>query len=257
VSTDLENADGEYAENGCLLAEVDPDTGIPTCIDNTLQQINWPSEQEPEKNPAIQFDNAGRIYYSGYTESGRTVLRRYDNGSVKDLINDNIGLDDFLVQPDGSVIVGGQTTNTGAQWVRRITPAGGLQTLVGGTSSQFLRAFPDGNVCLGVWGTGNFGVRRYLTGPAQVESKYWISDNINSETPEKYFSAGDFCQPSDFPQNEGFCGTFGALILGSHTTTDGNVYVAAGSEANGVLMRYFPTIDQTATQVARPRSCRA
>ena len=245
--TDLDNPDGNYIEDGCLLAEIDPDTGVPTCVDNTLSSINWPSESETSNNPPVQFDNLGRIYYSGSTSTGLAVLRRFDAGSVKDFINDNVNLYDFLVQPDGSVFITGQTSNTGTAWTRKITVAGGLQTVLGG-SSQFLRTFPDGNVYLGDWSVG-YGVGRYLTATSQLEPKYWISGATGQPNTEWYHDASDFCEGADMQLNYGFCGNFGASIRGTHTTTSKNVYAVAGRSGNSALMQYYPTVAKPVTQV--------
>jgi hypothetical protein len=234
--------------SGCLLAEVDPSTGIPTCVDQTLQNISW--GLSGAKNPAIQFDNAGAIYYSGNTSDGKTVLRKYASGHVTDLISDNVYLQDFLVLPDANVFVTGGTTSTGVQWVRRITPGGGLQNLRS-TQSQFLRLFPDGNVYMGMWGTNDFGVRRFLTGTNQVESKYWISAPINAETPEQYFNASDFCGEADWSVRQGFCGSYGAFIKASFETGDGNAYAIAGNGGEGVLAQYYPVLSFPTTAVRK------
>lgn len=92
----------QYSPSGCLLAEVAAATGVPTCIDSSLDYINWMQR----RNPAIQFDASGAIYYQGMA-SGRSVLRRYKDGYTSDLINDNVMLYDFLVRPEGSVVVAG------------------------------------------------------------------------------------------------------------------------------------------------------
>ena len=244
---DLANT-STYTGSGCLLAEIQRATGAPTCIDDELSWISW--DEQGSKNPPIQFDQTGAIYYSGTTATGKAVLRRYLNGATTDLITDNVWISDFLVRPDGSVFLTGQTTSTNAAWVRRITPAGGLQNLRA-TQSQFLRAFPDGNVYMGLWGTGNFGVRRFLTASGAVESKFWISSDINAETPERYFDAADYCGDDVRAEREGFCGMYGSAITASFRTTDGKLYVLAGHGAESVLMQYFPTVDVPATAVRK------
>ncbi|MDA9292975.1 hypothetical protein N9Q18_00660 [bacterium] len=240
--TDLADPDGMWREDGCLLAEIDSSTGSPTCIDDSLSGINWPYDDS--YNDAIQFDDLGRIYYSGYDSNYGYVLRRYDNGSTKDLANENISVEDFLVQPDGSVFVTGYTSSTSAQWVRRITPTGGLETVVD-TTSNFLRTFPDGNVYVGLWGSGFLGVSRYLTGDGELEAKQWIGNS------DSYYYYAEFCHGDDYDNNFGFCNSHGSHAAAIHTTLDGNVYALAGYGADLALMRYFPVVDKPTTQVAK------
>jgi hypothetical protein len=244
MKTNLETGEADY-QNGCLLIEINPDTGIPTCIDSTLSQINWPQEGEPAtSNEPIQFDNAGRIYYSGTAADGRTVLRRYESGNITNLINDNIALFDFLVQPDGSVFITGRTESTGTLFTRRITRLGGLETVVNGMHVTWLKAFADGNTYMGR--ADQAGVYRYLTGSSQLDPKYWISHSSN--TP--YFTTEPYCQGDDFNTNFGFCLWGGTQIRGEHSISTGNTYVIAGYQGSeGTLMQYFPTLDKRPTAV--------
>jgi hypothetical protein len=96
------NLDDTTLPGTCLLAEVAPSTGVPTCVDDTLSWITWPQPHSGQ-NPAIQFDGAGAVYYSGHSSDGHTVLRKYVNGTVTDLITDNVSLYDFLVLPEGGM----------------------------------------------------------------------------------------------------------------------------------------------------------
>jgi hypothetical protein len=241
------NLDDTTLSGTCQLAEVDPSTGVPTCVDNTLSSIMW---QQPSsgRNPAIQFDGAGAVYYSANTWDGHTVLRKYADGTVTDLINQNIYLHDFLVLSDGGVLLTGRTTSTGASWLRYRSPTGSLQGLAG-VQSNFLKRFPDGNVYTGVWGTGNFGVRRFLTSTNQLEGKYWITSTIG-DASNAYYKAEDFGCPS--PLRYSFCGWAGSYIQDSFTTDDGKVYAIAGGQGQGgLLMQYFPTVQVGKTAVQR------
>ena len=178
------NLDDTTLPGTCLLAEVDPSTGVPTCVDDTLSSIDWPTPHSG-RSPAIQLDGAGALYYAGHTSGGHAVLRKYLDGTRTDLINADISLDDFLVLGDGRVLVSGQTTPTGARWLRYLSATGSLHGLAG-LNSNFLRLFPDGNVYTGLWGTGNLGVRRFLTSTNELEGKYWIA--AASATPVTYFT---------------------------------------------------------------------
>jgi hypothetical protein len=225
----------------CLIAVVDPASGAPTCVDSQLSFINWSNGN----NPAIQFDASGAIYYTGGTTSGTTVLRRYLNGVATDLINDNVYINDFLVRPDGSVFISGNTTSTGSNWVRRITPSGALQS-IRSTTSTFLRAFPDGNIYMGLWSGTDLGIRRYLTATNTLDPKFWIA---NGTSDSEYFAASDYCTGAQASLLSAFCGTYGAGIKGTYLTDNGKVFAIAGYSANGVLMQYFPDVEVPTTIV--------
>jgi hypothetical protein len=249
------NLDDTTQYGSCRLAEVDPTTGVPTCIDSSLW-ISWPPLHSG-RNAPIQFDAAGAVYYSGGTGDGHTVLRRYYEGTVTDLVNQNINLWDFLVLPDGGVVLTGTTASTQAPWLRYLSRTGSLQGLAP-VQSSFLRRFPDGNVYVGLWGSPNFGVSRFLTATQQLESKYWISAPINNLVPDKYFDANAFCQPDVRPVREGFCGWFGSYIEDSFTTGDGKVFAIAGSGfQGGTLMQYFPSVAAGTTAVQKVYSAQS
>jgi hypothetical protein len=241
------NLDDTTLPGTCLLAEVDPSTGVPTCVDDTLSSIDWPTPHTG-RSPAIQIDGSGALYYAGHTSGGHAVLRKYLDGTRTDLINADISLYDFLVLGDGRVLVSGQTTPTGARWLRYLSATGSVYGLAG-LNSNFLRLFPDGNVYTGLWGTGNFGVKRFLTSTNELEGKYWISGSISNAST--YFDAATFCGP--FTQlRQAFCGWYGSYIQDSFTTDDGKVYAIAGSQGQGgLLMRYYPDVQVGTTAVQR------
>jgi hypothetical protein len=234
----------------CVLAEVEPTTGIPTCVDGTIQSVSW-NAMGSKTNPPVQFDSAGNMFYVG-TLAGKTVLRKYSVGSVSNLVNDNISISDYLVLADSSVIISGSTTSTQAQWIRRITPSGGLSTLVSGSSAQFLTAFNDGNVYFGIWGNGNFGVKRYLTSSAAVDPKYWISGNINTPPyPDRYFDAGAICDKVGRSTMEGFCGWYGSYLTGHFSILGSKNFAISGSRglSGKSLMQYYPVVAKATSEI--------
>lgn len=243
-----------FTSSGCLLAQVDPATGVPTCIDSSLGYIGTSGINSASANPWIQFDASGAMYYAGHATDNKTVLRKYAGGTITDLVNDNITVDDFLVLPDGSVLVNGVTDATHSSWVRRITPQGGLQQLTTSTS-QFMRVFPDGNVYMGLWGSDpsqvdNFGVKRFLTQSNQLEAKYWITSDMNGTVRDGYFKAEDFCSGTDWNARSSFCGTDGAVTNGLFPTSNGSMYaVAGGNQQQGLLTEYYPTLAFPPTDV--------
>jgi hypothetical protein len=238
-----------WAGPRCLLAEVDRASGVPSCVDGTLSAINWPSPRSGSNSP-IQFDAAGAVYYSGWTMGG-TVLRKYLNGVSTDLVSDNIQLWDFLVLPHGDVLLSGTSSASGAQWLRRLTAGGSLQTLRG-VRSNFLRIFPDRNVYMGFTGGTDFGVERYLTSTNQIDPKYWYYGLMNDPAREFHYRALDSCDGSLWTIREAFCGSYGASIQNSIETSDGKVFVVAGwANGGGMLMKYYPTIEAATTSVGK------
>ena len=240
------NLDDTTTLGTCLLAEVDPSTGVPRCVDDTLTSIAWPA-QHTGHNPAIQLDGTGAVYYAGRTSDGHTVLRKYLDGTRTDLVNQDIHLDDFLVLGDGRVLITGRTTPTGATWLRYLSATGSLHGLAG-LQSNFLRLFPDGNVYTGLSGPGNWGVRRFNTSTNELEGKYWISTAMGPEVLSTYYDTRDFGCPSPLP----FCGSSGSRIQDSFTTDDGKVYaIAGGLGQGGQLMQYYPVVKVATTAVQR------
>jgi hypothetical protein len=227
--------------SSCLLASVAKSTGIPICIDDTLQSINW--DRFNRNDAPIQFDSSGGIYYSGYASNGKTILRMFKDGQTTNLINDNIGIGRFIVIPSGGVIVSGTTTSTNANWVRKISPNGGLRTLES-TSAQSFGKFADGNIYYGVWGPSDFGIKRYLVSSDDMDSQYWISGDVNGVNRQTRNNVSDICSyGSSQPTNEGFCGYYGTIYQSAHSPIGGKTYIVAGSSGqNAMLTQVFPSL---------------
>jgi hypothetical protein len=224
----------------CLLALVDKASGLPTCIDDSLQSISW--NVSDGNNPPIQFDSAGAIYYSGDSTSGKTVLRMYKNGKSKDLINDNISVGMFMVVPTGGVIVSGTTTSTGTSWVRRINSSGGLRTFES-TGSSGISTYADGNIYYGVWGPSDFGIKRYLISSDSLDSQYWISGNINGVERQSRNNVSELCSGADDTVNRSFCGWYGTVYSSVHSPIGGKTFIVAGSSGeNRTLTQVYPSL---------------
>lgn len=207
----------------CLLAELDPSTQEPTCVDSTLYNIRTTTFHGP--NAAVQFDAAGAVYYMG-TASGGTVLRRWSGGETRDYIaNSNVLIDDFLVLPDGDVLVSGATYSTHARWVRRIEPSGRVHSLRS-VAATFMRLFPDGNAYLGF----GVGVQRLLTATDTFDAEPFLDAERVKEP----------CAEADASAKAAFCRPAGALMTDSVTTADGRVFAVAGPADGGRLVQYFP-----------------
>lgn len=230
----LETSEPDY-ENGCLLAEVNMDDDSVISIDSTLSHIQWNESNTSYLNSPIQFDQNGAIYYCGSNNTNQ-ILRKYDNGVITDLINDNININDFIVNEDGSVIISGMTTSTNSSWIRKITTSGGLKNIVTSISAQFLSKFPDKNTYMGLWGGDYFGVFRYLTDTSVLDSEPWISGTVINNL--SYNPYNDITGTG--LENSGY---WGALVSDIVKTTNGKVYAKATSNSDYILMQYYPTLE--------------
>jgi hypothetical protein len=185
------------------------------------------------------------------TKGGQTVLRKFDGSTIHDLITDNVMLQSFAVAPNGTVVVTGSTTSTGAYWTRRISPSGSVMTLTNQTAT-FLSAFPDGNVYFGRYG----GVARYDTAADQLDPKFWIADRMQQggyyisdgnggEIPaggNQYNDTGSVCSEAT-PSETSFCNQAGSSITWQYASPNGHEYVVSGGTSYGnTLAAYYPTI---------------
>jgi hypothetical protein len=236
--TDKTNIDNTTLPGSCLLAEVDATSGQTTCVDGDLSYVTW-FDDDLRRNRSIQFDASGSLYYMGNTTPDLTqlVLRKYSNGSRTDIVSGNMQIYDYLVLPDGSVLLSGSTNSTGALWARRITPAGAVQTLVTGEIT-FFNLFPDGNVYFNL----TEGFMRYLTSANQIESKAWIA----WRPTDAYFYVDDF-DCSNNAQLLGFCNM--RLPQASYRTSNDHIFVIAGAGTARSFMQYYPTVATTSTAV--------
>lgn len=160
--------------NGCLLAEVDSTSGHVTAIDTTLSAIDWNDSSSYFRNQPIQFDSQGAIYYKG-TSGSASVLRKYLNATTTDLVNDNIAINDYIVNSDGSVFLIGTTTSTSNRWLRKVSSTGVLTSIQAGLSGDidFIKIFPDQNLYFGSWSP--IGIMRYLTASSALDSQFWTA----------------------------------------------------------------------------------
>ncbi len=172
----------------CLLAKIEVSTGVPLCVDSTLDSIRGPGKTSMGTlaNAFVQFDDGGAIYYGG-NSNGSFVFRRYKNGLITDLVNDNIQVNDFLVSGDGRIVLSGITISTGSSWLRIISPTGNVKNLVIGTIGGLAR-FSDGNIYIGIHQSGVFlGVKRYILADSALEEKAWMAGGYLGINIDSYF----------------------------------------------------------------------
>lgn len=232
--------------NKCTLVRIPQSTGVPACIDRTMNSLSWPQEGFWFRNDAFQEDASGAVYYMGFDDSGRSVLRKSANGVTRDLLSERF-LMEFLVQPDGSVIVVGESS-TGARWTRLITASGAVRMLAP-ADANFLARFSDGNVYMGFWSMDYFGVKRLLTATGQVENKYWISGGNGFDPVDAHFNLDELC--SGYPEAlQSLCGNYGSMIAGK-VSIGGSDFALAGTGANTILVQYFPEVQPLESGLAR------
>lgn len=248
----------------CVLAEVDFDTGNPRCVDYKVASMNNMTHSmmmSGGKNPSVQFDSAGNIYYVSHLYADvdecfqshcnslwRPVLRKAANGTVVTLLNEYVEDFNFLAEGNGAVIVSGRTGVTSATWTRRIAPNGSLRNLDATSRSTFMRYFADGNIYMGMQGSGSMGVRRFLTSASSMDSKWWINGPYNSSTGsyDGYYTSYESCSYGNgFSSNQAFCSTSGSMLKYSFNFGNSITLVVPGHfGSNGSrLMQYFPSLE--------------
>lgn len=229
----------------CVLARVVPGVAAPVCIDPEVYGVQWweDSNYGGVRNPAVQFDAAGGIYYLGYGSTGGTVLRRHRAGVTTNLITENAYINDFLVLPDGRVLLSGSTMNTQAQWLRQLSPERVLSTLRS-SQSTFMRRFPDGNVYIGVSDSRMSGVVRYSSETSSIEPTAWIGrSDWYGGGPVSHNDLGPICNSYDYGARvQAVCNSNGSYISRVFEMADDRVFVLAGGSPGMHLAEYFPSL---------------
>jgi hypothetical protein len=233
---------GQYdSENGCLLAEINVVSGVPSCIDSDVDSISWGSGgYSTFANPPIQFDATGAIYYLAFIWGDHisTVLRRHLNGQTVDLINENININNFKVMLDGTIFLSGYNDSNYARWLRRLSNQNSLQNVLANTASltTFLYPFPNQKLYFGMyaWEDGFYGVYSVDPNTAVVDDKAWIH-------PTSWISRATHyeCLSEENQLYSASCGYNPYLLL---TTIDNKVFGVVGEPSRGKLLQYYPVV---------------
>jgi hypothetical protein len=184
--------DGNQSSAPCILIEVSAATDVPACIQyqnygvGDSFSMSWYGNYLNTYNPSIQVDGAGAVYYSGYKGTS-AVLRKSAGGTITDIISDNVQISDFLVVPNGDVIVSGYTQSLGTSWLRLYAANGSVRPIENSASVAFMREFADGNVYFGL----NSEIRIFdTTTQSKRSTPYFAWSNAINNTPEVCPSGG-------------------------------------------------------------------
>jgi hypothetical protein len=184
--------DGNHSSSPCILIEVSAASDVPVCIQyqnygvGDSFSMSWYGNYLNTYNPSIQVDGAGAVYYSGYKGSS-AVLRKSAGGVITDIISDNVSIQDFLVIPNGDVIVSGYTQSLGTSWLRLYAANGSVRPIENSASVAFMREFSDGNVYFGL----NSEVKIFdTTTQAKRSTPYFAWSNALNNAPEVCPSGG-------------------------------------------------------------------
>lgn len=207
----------------CLLARIDADTGLPTCVNTNLSQVFWPDySQKPSLNDPVQFDAEGNVYYSGVV-SGDTQFNRWDPvantttilleksdfplvSQVDGRTDTDFSVANFLTLPSGkSLVTGGsdtcnftgQPSNGGTLadgtsvtdcypysfYIYAVDPDATIHRERAGNISFFMKRYPDGAIHLAFDDTLRFGIYTWNETTNEVDIAPYMVDYRNETSP--------------------------------------------------------------------------
>jgi hypothetical protein len=230
----------------CLLIKVNAIDGVPSCIDSTLNSIQFGNFQSGINSkailpPPIQFDSSSNIYYLGGTDTGNTVLRKYSNGTSSDLINSNIQISSYYVVKNGDVVICGGTQSSNTDWLRKISASGQLSTISNGVMCNFMKQFTDGKLWIGSWGKGDggpMGVLKYDLSSGKLTSwtESWDTSKRIPELKVQEIPESDASQGFRQAGNGAFVKDIFVFPTAKAT------WAIAGQNNKTSLVRYAPSI---------------
>ncbi|MGA1871463.1 MAG: hypothetical protein ACMUJM_23295 [bacterium] len=246
--------DENEEEKSSILFKINPDNTYES-IDNSLSSVSTSNTGFSSKigNAVIQFDNEGAIYYSG--KSGNTVLRKNLNGTITELINDNIDLKCWLVAPDGNIFIFGETKSTSTYWFRKISTTGSLHNLIASEANiTFIKLFPDNKIYFGDWGK-LCGVGRIASLDTKLIEPCLLGEEINQPGSRWCAPTGllgtdndvyALCTEAGFSTIGSDCGlisTSGTILLDYFRTYYDEIYVVVAASSGNRIWKYYPEVE--------------
>jgi hypothetical protein len=241
----------EDAKEGCFFVEIDSLASgdvTPTCLESGARQILWQEERglSGAKNPPVQIDELGRIYYvvtNLPTASPIVIIKRYENGSAKELINEDINLADWQVRGDGTLFITGKTPSSKLEWIKTLSPLGVSYTVNSTSQANYLKIFPDRRP---YFGFNNFFIGMYRTfSDGLMEEKPWIDYYFQSQSDLQrvpYYDIASYCFFPYPPGRAGLCASRGSLVKDFHQM--GNfMYAVIGYQIRGTLTKVYPEVE--------------
>jgi hypothetical protein len=225
----------------CIFARVQADTGVPSCVDESLTRLFW-SNRSPDFQAAVQFDASGAVYYRGIA-GNHDVFRRAAPGSPPaDAVPGYRTVLNNLVLPDGRVVFSAQRLADGQWGIYAMTASGSPASIVEVLPRQanWLYRFPDGQVYFGGWRPELFGVRRYDPATGTLDPKFWLAGTVNDIKPETHHDADEICE--DPARSYDFCGNGGATVDDMLTMPNGKAYGLPDAPWGKVLTEYYPEV---------------
>ncbi len=271
--------DSFNSKKWCLVALVDKESGIPTCVDSDSTHIQ----------DIPRFTANGDMYYQTWqTQVGGDgtvdiLVKKTSGDKAVDVTGGSVrsnDLRDWIVLNDGSVIFRGispQGAGDGSSWkswLKRVSPTGAVTTILEEPRQwprSLLAQFPDGNVYFGYAD----GIRRFLVQSGEEDSLFWLSrwrveereHNEFVEVPTAHFNLRSYCQgalndgnrpypaPSSPARPYGLCITPYDVQGPFITTTNNEVFAIAGQSGYhdpADPVRYYPTVQVLDTRVVFP-----
>ena len=235
-----------------LLAKANPANNTLTGIDSDITSLAWLNDSVC---PNIQTDDEGNVYYFALNWMGAGACLRKSLGgttNIVDLINENVSINNWLVTPEGTVLMAGKTESTSVNWFRKLADSDLGHIISPPVEVSSLMRFPDGKIYAGIqeWETYNFpGVYRLskelaaptLEFPFIGNSNVYFAGSQPVFTPENDVNA--LIQGVNSNQSRGFFDYNGVLLRRLEVTSDNQVFVlAAAAAGTRTIVQYYPTV---------------
>ncbi|MCX6993908.1 MAG: hypothetical protein NT011_12305 [Kiritimatiellaeota bacterium] len=230
--------------NNYVLAYAVPTNNTISGIDTNLlwpQSIVW--ELGSGVSPALQSDAAGNLYYRT-SNNYNFSLKKCVNGNgtnIVNLINDNILVCEWLVRPDGTILMGESVSEGLLYWkLVKLAPDNTRTELAANAETWFLLDFPDGNVYAGLlYNAPYFGVYKLPVALTNFDGYTPYIGSTIRNSPEYDVTA--LANGHNSTYVEPFISTCGSTIVKCVKTDDGRAIVLAGAQlTQKTIVQYYP-----------------